>query len=158
MYFNPHLHGVVSFCSLARQHDTVAPIEHGIGHIGPLGARGAWGCNHRLKHLRCANHGFASTGKARERLLQRSKWEKALFKLEAGLLPPLSYSTSLFSCFLFSLLFLHTLTGCIERSSSSEQEKLSPRESRFPGHRVQPSPHLSLLGYHWSSGRERERE
>lgn len=45
------LHGETAFGGLSRQHDTVSPIQHSIGHIACL--RPSWSSlsDHALQHL-----------------------------------------------------------------------------------------------------------
>ena len=51
-----HPHGVFAYGGLAAEHEAVAAVEHGVGHIGSLGARGAEVLDHALHHLRGDDH------------------------------------------------------------------------------------------------------
>eukprot|EP00964_Phaeocystis_antarctica_P006359 scaffold3454_cov68-Phaeocystis_antarctica.AAC.1 len=46
------LEGVVALGGLPREHHAVGAVEHGVGHVAHLGARGARVEGHRLEHLR----------------------------------------------------------------------------------------------------------
>ena len=45
------LQGVVALGRLPAQHDAVGAVQHGVGHVAALGARGAGLLDHALQHL-----------------------------------------------------------------------------------------------------------
>ena len=61
--------GIAADRGLAREHDRVGAIEHGIGHVARLGSRRARGLDHRLEHLRRHDRRDAAVQRASDQLL-----------------------------------------------------------------------------------------
>ncbi len=52
------LNRVLPHRRLAAEHDGIPPVEHGVGNVAHLGARGSGTADHRLEHLRGNDDGF----------------------------------------------------------------------------------------------------
>ena len=63
--------GVLAHGRLSRQHHRVAAVEHGVGHVGDLGARRHRAVDHRLHHLRRGDrHAVEAARHVQDLLLQ----------------------------------------------------------------------------------------